>query len=314
MIFKVGQYKKIFVNENIENRRIDNFLFKLFKSVPKSMIYKIIRIGKVRINKKKIKPKQKLIYGDIVQIPYIKINKNKNFSFKISYKQKKLLTSSILYEDKFILVVNKPSGIAVHGGSGIDFGIIESFREIKPECNYLELVHRLDRETSGVLVLAKKYSILTFLHKQWKESRIKKKYVAIVHGHWSKRNTVVKNFLLKKIDSNCKKSVFINEKGKLSKTFFKVNKYNKSTTLMEITPVTGRTHQIRVHSACLGHPIVFDERYGNKELDNRLKNCFSEKKLFLHAKSLSFQYPCKKKFFFITAPLPHFLNNFLKFL
>lgn len=297
------------ITENMINQRIDNFLIKKFKKIPKSMIYRIIRIGKIRINKKRVKPKYKLKLGDKIKIPAIKDNNITNEITKIPEKIKHLVSKNILYEDNYLLIINKPSGIAVHGGSGLKFGIIEILRHLRPLVNSLELVHRLDKDTSGILMLSKKPNILRNMHQQLREKKIKKKYIALVHGRWPNKLKKISLPLLK----NHKKLVSVNSKGKNSETRFIVKKLYSTTSLMLIRPITGRTHQIRVHALSVGHPIVFDNRYGNTVLDKKIKISFS-KKLLLHANKISFTHPKTKKIVFIQAKIEKDFKQFLSHL
>ncbi|BBI01276.1 pseudouridine synthase [Buchnera aphidicola (Nipponaphis monzeni)] len=292
------------ITKEMINQRIDNFLIKKFKNVPKSMIYRIIRVGKVQINKEKIKPSYKLKINDNIYLPYIKVQDKISIKKNIPVKIKNLLIKNILYEDKYLLVINKPSGIAVHGGSGLSFGIIEIFRQLIPSNNNLELVHRLDKDTSGILILSKKANILKSLHAQLRDKKIKKNYLALVHGKWPLEIKKVEFPLLK----NNKRIVSINANGKPSKTCFKIQRVYSSSTLIAIQPITGRTHQIRVHTLSTGHPIIFDNRYGNKLLDNKIK-ISTEKKLLLHANNINFVHPHNQKKICINAPLEkHFLR------
>ncbi|WP_343152424.1 RluA family pseudouridine synthase [Buchnera aphidicola] len=294
----------IYVSKEMNNQRIDNFLIKKIKKFPKSIIYKMIRKGKIKINKKKILPKYKLQIGDTIKIPPIKIEKRNNNLLSYSDAKKNFtLDGKILYEDKFLLIINKPSGIAVHGGTGLRFGIIENLRILYPIYSYLELVHRIDRNTSGVLMIAKRRSTLRDLHKQIREKKIKKQYIALVHGYWPKSKLIISASLKKKKNKNVKNPVFVNEKGKFSETKFQVKKYYQDCSLMLITPNTGRTHQIRVHSAHAGHPIIFDKYYGNSELDKNFTFLNTKKNLFLHAKKIGFFHPNINKNIYITAPI-----------
>ncbi|CAL4322538.1 RluA family pseudouridine synthase [Buchnera aphidicola] len=294
----------IYVSKDMIDQRIDNFLIKKIKKFPKSVIYKMIRKGKIKINKKRIPPKYKLKIGDSIKIPSIRIEKkNNNFISNFDAKKNFTLDGKILYEDKFLLIINKPSGIAVHGGTGLRFGIIENLRALYPLYSYLELIHRIDRNTSGILMLAKKKSTLRDLHKQIREKKIKKQYLALVHGHWPKSKLIISVPLIKKKNKNVKNPVFANEKGKLSETKFQVKKYYQNCSLMLITPKTGRTHQIRVHSAYAGHPIIFDKCYGKSELDKNFTFLNKKKNLLLHAKTINFFHPNINKKIYITAPI-----------
>lgn len=300
----------IYINKNMVNQRLDNFIKKKLKHVPKSMIYRIIRTGRIRINKKRIKPYYKLKFGDIIRIPPIKISNIKNNIF-LPLKTSEILLKSIIYEDSHLLIINKPSGIAVHGGSGLSFGIIESFRKLRPSEKFLELVHRIDRETSGILILAKKRLSLVSLHQQLREKKIKKKYIALVHGIWPSERKKISEPLLKNRFQNTPKKVLINSDGKFSETFFKIKKYYSSSTLLLITPKTGRTHQIRVHTAHIGHPIFFDKRYGRNDLDANVKNKVNINRLLLHSFKMNFIHPKNNNKISITAPLEKKFKDYL---
>jgi len=277
------------VDENCENQRIDNFLTKELKGVPKSHIYKIIRQGEVRVNKKRIDNTYKLQVNDIIRIPPINIaQKPEHQSIKTDKKIK------ILYEDDYILAVYKPNGMAVHGGSGVSFGIIEYFRsqEKYKDC-FLELVHRLDKETSGVLLLAKKRSALTNLHEQIRDGKCLKKYYAIVIGHWQNHKQNLTFPLKKVILATGERKVFVDEQGQLSHTIIYLEKHveigNIHCSLLEAELKTGRTHQIRVHLAHAGFPILGDEKYGNFTLNKQLPN--KEYRMYLHAHLFAFRHP-----------------------
>ena len=294
MILKITKLNFIKIDKKCLEQRIDNFLIKKFKNVPKGKLYNIIRKGRVRINKKRVKPKYKLK------------NTNKNFNKKFY----QIILKNILYEDKFILVINKISGMSVHGGSGIKSGIIESIRLLRPKEKYFELIHRLDRYTSGILMIAKKKSSLLYFHKELREKSIKKEYLALVHGNVLFKKKTVSNYLFKKNSLNQKKIVVINSSGKKSQTIFITKKKTLNYSLMKIFPLTGRTHQIRVHSSHIGHPIVCDNRYGNNFLDN---NFFIKKNnLLLHAKKITFTHPTLKKEITICAPLNKNFKKIIK--
>ncbi|QCI18320.1 23S rRNA pseudouridine(955/2504/2580) synthase RluC [Buchnera aphidicola (Aphis nasturtii)] len=311
MTYKILSSSIIYINEDMINQRIDNFLKKKFKNIPKSMIYRIIRTGKIRINKKRIKPNYKLKIGDNLKVPSIKIFIEEKKCFYINNYEKKLL-NNILYEDNYLLIINKPSGIAVHGGSGINFGVIEYFRSIRPLDKFLELVHRIDRDTSGILILAKKRTSLISMHQQIREKKIKKEYIALVHGLWPHNLKKISEPLLKVCLKNKQKKMFINNNGKISETYFKIKKQYSCTTLMSIFPKTGRTHQIRAHTSHVGHPILFDQRYGNSNLDQIIKNKINSTRLLLHAFSVDFVHPSSSNILHIEAPLDMNVRNFLQ--
>ncbi|QCO70902.1 23S rRNA pseudouridine(955/2504/2580) synthase RluC [Buchnera aphidicola] len=310
MKHKILPISIIYINKDMLNQRIDNFIHSKFKNVPKSMIYRIIRTGKIRVNKKRIRPHYKLKIGDMLKIPPIKISCNvKNNFFPLNHA--KNLLNSILYEDNHLLIINKPSGIAVHGGSGLSFGVIEYFRKLRPLDKFLELVHRIDRETSGVLILAKKRTSLASLHEQLREKKIKKEYIALVHGLWPISIKKISEPLLKVRLKNQKKIVLIDQKGKPSETRFQIKKKFSSSTLLSIIPKTGRTHQIRVHALYAGHPILFDKRYGKSDLDTNIKNKKNINRLLLHSSGVHFIHPKNGNKIYIQAPLDIDFKNYL---
>ncbi|QJC35980.1 RluA family pseudouridine synthase [Enterobacteriaceae endosymbiont of Donacia cincticornis] len=303
--------KNIIVSSFIDRQRIDNFLIKKFKTVPKSLIYKILRKGKIKVNKKKVSPYFKIKYQDKIELPYIYINHTKKNKKKLSLNKITFLKKIIIFEDRYILAINKPSGIAVHGGSGINYGIIESYRFLFKKNFFLELVHRIDKETSGVLLMAKKRSILKILQQQLREKKIKKEYIALVKGNCiSKKYIYIKNFLVKNF-LNKKVKVKIDKKGKFSETKFKIIKNYTNFMLTKIKPITGRTHQIRVHMSCLNYPIINDQRYGDYNLNLEFKKNFNLNRLFLHAKKIIFIHPINNKKIVINAPLSKELYNCL---
>ncbi|WP_343183889.1 RluA family pseudouridine synthase [Buchnera aphidicola (Ceratovacuna keduensis)] len=290
---KYTNVKKILIKENSIGQRVDNFIKKKFKKISKNAIYTMIRKGRIRINKKRIKAKNKLKKNDIIRIPPIyKTYKNKKKKICIKY-YKKLIKKRILYEDKYLIIINKPKKLAVHGGSGINFGIIEIIRFIYPTEKNLELVHRLDKETSGILIISKKKFALKSLHEQIKNRTTKKTYIAAVHGTWPKERKVVKLPLLKTKNIFGKRLVIVKKNGKMSETKFKIKKKYENITILKIRPITGRTHQIRVHTSKIGYPIVNDNRYGNRNLDKKVN--INNKNLCLHACKFSFIHPKTNK-------------------
>lgn len=308
-MYKKSKTYKIIISYDQKNQRIDNFLKTKLKKIPKSLIYKLLRKGKIRLNTKRVQPKYKLKNKDNIYIPNQFNVSKKKLSYFYNLKFLNIINESILYEDKDILIINKPSGIAVHGGSGIKYGIIESLRFLKPQENFLELVHRLDRDTSGILLIAKNKNSLCALHKQLINKEIKKYYLALVHGRWSQKCKKI-SFPLLKIKKNKKRIVCINNLGKKSETYFQVKKRYKNLTLIKINPITGRTHQIRVHTMYNGNPIVCDDKYGNKQFDKELKK-IGMNRLFLHAYILKFFHPKTRKLMKIKSPLDKYLKEIL---
>ncbi len=294
-------------------QRIDNFLRTQLKGVPKSMIYRILRKGEVRVNKKRVKPEYKLEAGDEVRIPPVRVTEREEEVVSPKLQKVAALSDVILYEDDHILVLNKPSGTAVHGGSGLSFGVIEGLRALRPEARFLELVHRLDRDTSGVLLVAKKRSALRSLHEQLREKGMQKDYLALVRGQWQSHVKVVQAPLLKNILQSGERIVRVNQEGKPSETRFKVEERYEFATLVRCSPVTGRTHQIRVHTQFAGHPIAFDDRYGDREFDKQLAGT-GLSRLFLHAAALKFTHPNTGEVIRIEAPLDEQLKRCLKVL
>jgi len=270
-------------------QRIDNYLLCQLKGVPRSLVYRIVRKGEVRVNKGRIKPEYRLKAGDMVRIPPVR-QAEKKAPGKAPDKILQQLESRILFEDKRILVINKPSGLAVHGGSGLSFGLIEVLRELRPNDKELELVHRLDRDTSGCLIIAKKRSALRRLHEQLREGSMDKRYLTLLKGKWKGTSKWVDAPLLKNVIRSGERLVFVDPKGKDARTQFIPYSVGDEASLMSVKLDTGRTHQIRVHAQHLGFPIAGDEKYGDDEFNRQLKSK-GLKRLFLHAASLKFHLP-----------------------
>jgi len=297
------------IDEGACGQRLDNFLLGRLKGVPKSMVYRIIRKGEVRVNKGRAKPEQKLQSGDLVRIPPVR-TADRAPKAKPSQGLCSLLEGAILYQSPELLVVNKPSGLAVHGGSGISLGLIESLRQIFPEQRFLELVHRLDKDTSGCVLVAKKRSMLCYLQDLFREEkRIDKRYLALLKGRWPNRGRVVDAPLIKNELQGGERIVRVSLDGKPSRTEFAVVRRFSESTLVEARLITGRTHQIRVHTQYKGHPLVGDPKYGDAEFNKvmRGKGC---RRLFLHAASLSFQLP-SGELLQLQADLPDDLQSVL---
>lgn len=276
------------IDESAENQRLDNFLLRILKGIPKSHIYRIIRSGEVRVNKKRAKPHYKLQVEDSVRLPPIRYAATTNQAASLSFIKR--LQSRIIYEDKKLLVINKPAGIAVHGGSGISFGVIEALRQVSPDYQLLELVHRLDRDTSGCLMVSKKRSMLRALHAALREKTVKKHYLALLKGTWKGGNRNVNAPLDKNTLASGERIARVSPTGKPSTTRFELVTQYKDACLVAAYPLTGRTHQIRVHATHIGHPIAGDEKYGDKEFNRKLhqQSC---RRLFLHATALTIQLP-----------------------
>ncbi|MBO2636957.1 23S rRNA pseudouridine(955/2504/2580) synthase RluC [Shewanella algae] len=297
------QVRLVTIDEDNVGQRIDNFLLSKLKGVPKSMIYRIVRKGEVRVNKKRIKPEYKLVEGDQVRIPPVRVSEeNYRTAPSANLERVSRLEDRILFEDKHILVLNKPAGIAVHGGSGVDYGVIEALRSLRPQQKFLELVHRLDKDTSGVLLVAKKRSALKHLHDQLRHKQMQKDYQALVRGEWQKHDKVVKAPLLKLTLKSGERIVRVNTEGKASETRFKILQRYDGATLVQASPVTGRTHQIRVHCQYAGHPIACDEKYSEQKFDDSMR-ALGLNRLFLHAAQLKFTHPDTETEMTVQAPL-----------
>ena len=297
---KLDNNKLLCVSEHYDGQRLDNFLFREFKSVPKSLIYRLLRKGVIRVNKKRSKPDLKLNIGDNIFVPSLRMREEKKILITKDFVER--IKSCILYEDDSILVINKPAGVAVHAGSGVEFGIIEAMKEVVGKNGFIELIHRLDRGTSGCLVLAKKSSVLKKLNNMLANGEIRKTYHAIVAGRWPKASHKIELPLLKK-ESGIKngKQVCVDYKsGKKSLTTVSVIEfYGKNYSLLSLHPKTGRTHQLRVHTSASGFPIIGDQKYGdNKYSDDKRLNS----RMFLHAHQIKFSHPKTNQIINIIAP------------
>lgn len=300
----------ISIDDDRVGQRIDNFLISQFRGVPKSFVYRILRKGEVRVNKKRIHPDYKLCSGDEVRLPPVKVEDKPVIAPSENLSVVKALCSMVIYETPEMMIVNKPAGIAVHGGSGVDYGVIEALRAGHPELHYLELVHRLDRDTSGCLMLAKKRSALRNLHEQLRLKTVHKQYWALVRGKWSNRVKFIDQPLIKNVLKSGERMVFVSKDGKPSRTLFSILKEYDGCTLIEAAPQTGRTHQIRVHSAFATHPIALDEKYGDKEFD-RIVSEKGLNRMFLHARRITFNDPATGKEVSVEAELDENLANTL---
>ncbi len=304
------QVQLVEITEENCDQRLDNFLISRLKGVPKSRIYRIVRKGEVRVNKGRVDVKYRLVAGDIVRIPPVRVAERSEALY-VPQGLQAALEQGILFEDEGFLVVNKPAGFAVHGGSGVSSGIIEGLRLLRPEAHFLELVHRLDKDTSGCLMIAKKRSALKLLHALFRDNNVHKTYLALLTGKWARKKLIVTAPLLKNVNKSGERMVMISSAGKEAETLFRRVKLFADSTLVEASPKTGRTHQIRVHALSLGHPIVGDERYGRDDL-NRQFRARGYKRMFLHAERLKFQHPVTGEQLTILAPLPQQLEALLK--
>lgn len=278
------------VAPELAGQRIDNFLRTQLKGVPKTLIYRILRKGEVRVNKGRIKPEYKLQAGDIVRVPPLRLAE-RDEPAPLAQNLLERLEAAIVYEDKALIVLNKPAGIAVHGGSGLNYGVIEAFRQLRPDAKDIELVHRLDRDTSGLLMIAKKRSMLRHLHEALRGDGVDKRYMALVRGSWPTSKKKVSAPLLKNNLRSGERMVEVNPEGKEALTEFRVlRRFGEFATLVEASPITGRTHQIRVHAKHAGHCIAGDSKYGEDEFTREVRE-LGGKRLFLHAYALKIQLP-----------------------
>ena len=304
------------IDEASEGQRIDNFLTKILKGVPKSHVYRILRSGEVRVNKGRIDASYKLIIGDIVRVPPIRVAANDKEI--ITQAATSVLESTIIYEDDALLIIDKPAGFAVHGGSGVSRGVIEQLRMERPKAKFLELVHRLDRETSGVLMLAKKRSALVALHEMIRNNQTDKRYLMLVAGEWTEKKKRVALDLQKYVLPNGERRVnVVTDKSKdkydqaqHSETIFYLKQAFAGFSLLEAQLITGRTHQLRVQLAHLGFPIVGDDKYGdfanNKALQKK-----GLKRMFLHSAETNLRHPISADKLKLVAPLPLDLLKFM---
>ena len=302
--------RRVKVGENADGQRLDNFLMSQLKGVPKSRIYKLVRGGEVRVNRGRVQVSHRLQLGDEVRIPPVRMAAPAQTAEPRLPPSANRLLPHILYRDEALIALNKPAGMAVHGGSGISRGVIEQLRMELPECRYMELVHRLDRETSGVLLIATKRRALVGLHAAMRDGKIEKRYLTLVAGKWPNPTQHVKLPLHKRVDDNGEKRVTVRDEGQAAHTIFRRQQIFADFTLLEAELKTGRTHQIRVHTSHLGFPIAGDDKYGDFELNKRLAKQ-GLKRMFLHAARLVFDHPISGEKMTIEAPLPADLATFL---
>lgn len=291
-------------------RRLDNFLLAHLKTVPKSRVYRIVRRGEVRVNKGRIKPDYRLQAGDRVRIPPLWLEEAKPTATPAGHLLGQV-ERSVLHEDDILLVLNKPAGIAVHSGSGVEHGVIEVLRALRPAAPFLELVHRLDRDTSGCLMIAKSRQTLLALHEQLRMGEIEKYYLGLVKGRWQGGEQTVNAALRRNVLRSGERMVQVTEEGKLSESVFEPQRIFADSSLMRIGLHSGRTHQIRVHAAHIGHPLAGDSKYGDADF-NRVMRAAGLKRIFLHAREIALRLPGTARKIHITAPLPEDLQRVLE--
>jgi 23S rRNA pseudouridine955/2504/2580 synthase len=292
------------VDATSEGQRVDNFLLRVWKGVPRSHVYRVLRTGEVRVNSRRVDATYRLQPGDRVRIPPVRMPD------RARKPAAPAAQPPVVFEDEALLVVDKPAGTAVHGGSGISFGVIEQLRAARPELKFLELAHRLDRETSGLLILAKKRSALTALHAALREGRIRKRYLVLVKGRWRDEKRHVSLRLKKFVTRSGERRVSVDREGRESDTIFRRERTLRDFTLLSAELLTGRTHQIRVQLAHLDFPIAGDDKYGDFKLNRALAEQ-GLKRMFLHAAELEFVHPLSGMAVRLESPLPEALSRFL---
>jgi 23S rRNA pseudouridine955/2504/2580 synthase len=297
------EVRRLTVDEGSAGQRLDNFLLRILKGVPKSHVYRIVSSGEVRVNRGRARADTRLALGDEVRVPPVRVAE-KSSAAPVPPRE-----FDTLYEDEHLLAINKPAGVAVHGGSGVSFGVIEQLRRARPQARFLELVHRLDKETSGILLLAKKRSALTALQNQFRERETAKVYAALVWGRWPANKKVIDVDLLKTTDAQGERQVRAVDRGhdsaRRSITLVKVQQQFADHSLLDVTIKTGRTHQIRVHLVHEGHPIVGDPKYGDFAKNRALaRGPLRFDRMFLHARHLAFHHPASGERLALDAPLP----------
>jgi len=291
------------VGEESESQRLDNFLLRHLKGVPKSHVYRVVRSGEVRVNSGRVKPDYRVRAGDKIRIPPIRV------AAANAKPPAKPFGMPIVHEDPSLLVVDKPSGVAVHGGSGVSFGVIELLRAARPEAKLLELAHRLDRDTSGLLIIAKKRGALVELHRMLRDGEVEKVYIAVVKGVPARNYFDITEALHKYVNAKGERRVAVKEGGLSAVTRIKLLDKSKDVSLVELRLMTGRTHQIRVHLAHAGYPVLGDDKYGDFEFNRALARQ-GVKRLFLHAHRLAFKHPVDGKVMKFVSPLTDDMLHF----
>lgn len=297
------------IAEDVSGQRVDNFLSTRLKGVPKSRVYRMLRKGEVRVNKGRVRPSYRLRAGDVVRIPPVR-RAGPDPASAPAAATREYLAGRVLHEDERLLVLDKPAGMAVHGGSGLSFGVIEALRATRPDCRYLELVHRLDRDTSGCLLVARKRSYLRALHALLRQGGLEKRYLALVCGDWQQGTVRLEDRLERRQDASGERSVRVSDAGKRAASRFSPVQRYRGATLMEVELFTGRTHQIRVQAAEAGHPLAGDGKYGDPGCNARMAAA-GLRRMFLHAHSLGYDDPVTGVPRAFSAPLPEDLRTVL---
>ena len=308
-----GKVTYVSATDGDAEQRIDNFLARVLKDVPRSLIYRILRTGEVRVNGRRAKPDYRLVSGDRIRVPPLQRKQESGPSTPDRAPSRSLrdfVAGAVIHEDRDLIVLNKPAGVAVHGGSGLSFGVIEALRAVHPQLPELELVHRLDRETSGCLLVAKRRAVLRELHALLREREMEKRYLALVVGRWPFGAKTIDLPLKTNLRQGGERVVRVHAEGQHAITSFRpVRHFGRLATLLDIALGTGRTHQIRVHAAHAGHPVAGDEKYGDRERDAKLRP-YGLQRMFLHAHGLKFVRRNGEPFE-VTAPLPAELQSVL---
>jgi 23S rRNA pseudouridine955/2504/2580 synthase len=296
------------VDADSADQRLDNFLVRLLKGVPKSHVYRMVRTGEVRVNSRRVDVTYRIQPGDRIRIPPVRVAAPARA--RVPAPRAAMLAAAVLLEDDHLIALNKPAGMAVHGGSGVSRGVIEQLRLERPQARFLELVHRLDRDTSGVLLVAKKRSALSALHAQLRDGTVGKRYLALVKGEWRRSRQIVSLPLTKYVTGEGERRVSVDDAGRSAQTTFNLEQGFAGYSLLCAELHTGRTHQIRVHLAHLGFPIVGDEKYGDFPLNKALARN-GLKRMFLHAAEVDFLHPANQEAVHVAARLPPELTAFL---
>jgi len=305
-----AEVRHVEVGAGDDGQRIDNYLLRVLKGVPRSHVYRLLRRGEVRINGRRTKPERRLEEGDVVRLPPVRMAPDER-PRQVPVPLRAAVRAAIVYEDERILALDKPAGLAAHGGSGLAFGVIETLRADRPGAE-LELVHRLDRDTSGVLVVAKDRGSLRILHALLRDGAVSKRYLALVSGRWTLGRKRIDAPLKTNLKQGGERVVKVHEEGKEAASTFKpVRGFGSRATLVEVEIHTGRTHQIRVHAAYAGHPVAGDEKYGDREFNARMKAA-GLRRMFLHAQEMAFTWPDTGSKCRIVAALPADLNAVLE--